>query len=172
MDNRDFFAFRQFVFGSIMKAFEVTEAKCKWLLFIVQGVHCNLEIFVCCICYAEKDTFPYVFFRNQNKKMLLYISFLFVKRLIFYPLLAVVVIWHIRNIMKWSMKWPNGNVLSRHTFYLWPYMVSCEAHQWSLNIRWRWCTPMCHWLHDITLSSNARLKKITDLNVSSLKNKF
>ena len=24
----------------------------------------------------------------------------------------------------------------------------------SLNIRWRPCTPMCHWLRDITLSSN------------------
>ena len=44
VDNSDFFAFRQFVFGSIMKAFEVTEAKCRSLLFIVQRVHCNLEI--------------------------------------------------------------------------------------------------------------------------------
>ena len=73
----------------------------------------------------------------------------------FSALLAFVVICHIRNIMKWSMKWPNGNFLSRHTFFLWPYMVSCGALQWSLNIRWCWCTAMCHWLHDITLSSNA-----------------
>ena len=29
--------------------------------------------------------------------------------------------------MKWSMKWPNGNVLSRHTLFLRPYMVSCGA---------------------------------------------
>ena len=44
--------------------------------------------------------------------------------------------------------------LSRHTFFLWPYMVSCGALQWPLNIRWCWCTPMCHWLRDITLSSD------------------
>ena len=44
--------------------------------------------------------------------------------------------------------------LSGHTFFLWPYMVSCGALQWPLNIRWCWCTPTCHWLCDITLSSN------------------
>ena len=72
-----------------------------------------------------------------------------------HTLLDFVIIWRrIRNIMKWSMKWPNGNVLSRHTFFLWPYMVSCGALQWPLNIRWCWCTTMCHWLRDITLSSN------------------
>ena len=72
-------------------------------------------------------------------------------------LLAFIVIWRIRNIMKWSIKWPNGNVLSRHTFFLWPYMVSWGALQWPLNIRWRWCTRMCHWLCDINLSSNVQL---------------
>ena len=56
--------------------------------------------------------------------------------------------------MKWSMKWSNGNVLSRHTFF-WPYMVSCGTLQSPLNIRWRWCTPLCHWLRDITLSSKS-----------------
>ena len=60
--------------------------------------------------------------------------------------------------MKWSMKWPNGNILSRHTF-LWPYMPSCGALWWSLNIRWRGCTTLCHWLRDITLSSNDALKE-------------
>ena len=52
------------------------------------------------------------------------------------------------------MKWPIGNVLSRHTFFFWPYMVSCGALQLPLNIRWCWCTPICHWLRDITLSRN------------------
>ena len=33
----------------------------------------------------------------------------------------------------------------------------CGALQWPLNIRWRWCTPMCHWLRHITLSSNVCL---------------
>ena len=47
---------------------------------------------------------------------------------------AFVIIWH-RNIMKW----PNGNVLYRNTFFLWPYIVSCGTLQW---------------LCDITLSSN------------------
>ena len=59
-----------------------------------------------------------------------------------------------KNIMKWSMKWSNGNVLSRNTFF-WPYMVSCGTLQSPLNIRWRWCTPMCHWLRDNTLSSKS-----------------
>ena len=27
-------------------------------------------------------------------------------------------------------------------------------HMWPLNIRWRSCTKMCHWLRGITLSSN------------------
>ena len=40
------------------------------------------------------------------------------------------------------------------TPFLWQYMVSCGALQWPWNIRWCWCTPMCHWLLDITLSSN------------------
>ena len=67
--------------------------------------------------------------------------------------------------MKWSVKWPSGNVLFRHAFFLWSYMVLCGALQWPLNIRWRWCTPMCHWLRDITLSSNdANLQCIFDLN--------
>ena len=57
------------------------------------------------------------------------------------------------NIMKWSMKWPKWKCFV-HTHLFWPYMVSCGARQWPLNIRWRWCIPMCHWLHDITLSSN------------------
>ena len=56
----------------------------------------------------------------------------------------------------WNEAWndPMGNVLSRHTFFLWPYMVLRWALQWPLNIRWCWCIPMCHWLRDITLSSN------------------
>ena len=58
--------------------------------------------------------------------------------------------------MKWSMKWPNGNVLFRHSFFLWPYMVSCGALQWPLNIRWCWCISVCHWLRDITLFSNGQ----------------
>ena len=57
------------------------------------------------------------------------------------------------------MKRTNGNVLSRHTFFLWPYMVSCGALQWALNIR-RSCIPMCYWLRDITLSSNVATKII------------
>ena len=27
--------------------------------------------------------------------------------------------------------------------FLWPYMVSCGALQWPINIRWCWCTPVC-----------------------------
>ena len=37
------------------------------------------------------------------------------------------------------------------------YGLVCTL-QWPLNIGWPWCTPMCHWLRDITLSSSAIIK--------------
>ena len=36
----------------------------------------------------------------------------------------------------------------------------------SLNIRWLSCTPMCHWLRDITLSSN-EMTFCSDNNIST-----
>ena len=51
------------------------------------------------------------------------------------------------KVVKWSMDWPNGNVLFQ------TYLLFMTIYG-SLNIRWRSCTPMCHWLRDITLSSN------------------
>ena len=63
------------------------------------------------------------------------------------------------KVVKWSMKWPMEMFCSRHTFFLWPYV---RPHVRPLNIRWRWCTPMCHWLHDITLSSIGTFKEKLD----------
>ena len=55
--------------------------------------------------------------------------------------------WYIMKVVKWSMYWPNRNLLFQtHLLFITIYG--------SLNIRWCSCTPMCHWLRDITLSSN------------------
>ena len=37
---------------------------------------------------------------------------------------------------------------------LWSSSVKLKNCMGPLNIRRCWCTPMCHWLRDITLSSN------------------
>ena len=76
-------------------------------------------------------------------------------------LLALVVIWHIdREVIKsGEMKYemtlpymmgPNRNVLFQtHLLF-----VAIYGLIWStFNVRWHSRTPMCHWLHDITLSS-------------------
>ena len=75
---------------------------------------------------------------------------------IFCSWLAFVFTWHIycRNIMKsygikhemiqWKCFVPNTPSFCDH---IW-------SHVASLNTRWCWCTPMCHWLRGITLSSN------------------
>ena len=54
-------------------------------------------------------------------------------------LLAFVVIWRIRNIMKWSMKWPNGNVLSRHTFF-----VTIHGLMWSSSVSFKHKMMLVH----------------------------
>ena len=51
------------------------------------------------------------------------------------------------KVVKWSMNWPNGNALFQtHLLLMTIYG--------SLNVRWYSCTPMYHWLCDITLASN------------------
>ena len=50
---------------------------------------------------------------------------------------------NIMKVVKWSMNWPNGNVLFQtHLLFMTIYG--------SLNIRWHSCTQMCHWLCNIT----------------------
>ena len=54
---------------------------------------------------------------------------------------------NIIKVVKWGMNWPSGNVLLQtHLIFMTIYG--------SLNIRWLFCTSMCHWLCDITLTSN------------------
>ena len=106
----------------------------------------DVNIYCSCSVHLRKFTFLryekniiYIFWNfvnfNSTMKKLIYETFLSFKSrqigVLLDTLLAFVVIWY-RNIMKWSMKWPNGNVLSRHTF-LWPYMLSGGALQWLLN---------------------------------------
>ena len=58
----------------------------------------------------------------------------------------------------WNEAWidPMEMFCSRHTFFMTRYGSS--------NIRWCSCTPMCHWLRDITLSSNV----LTTLGFSTI----
>ena len=53
--------------------------------------------------------------------------------------------------LPYSTQWdPIEMFCSRHTFF-----VTIYGLKWSsFNIRLRSCVPMCHWLRDITLSSN------------------
>ena len=71
--------------------------------------------------------------------------------------------------MKWpySIQWnPMEMFCWRHTSFLWPYIYG------SLNIRWQSCTPMCHWLRDITLSSNEVCATVEVADTSIHVNRF
>ena len=56
------------------------------------------------------------------------------------------------KVVKWSMKWLY--FCSRHTLFLWPYMVSSGALNEIFNVRWRWTIWKFPITAHPTLSSN------------------
>ena len=57
----------------------------------------------------------------------------------------------------WNEAWngPMEMFCSRHTFYLWPYMVSCGALQWNFSHKMTLVHLKVPYYHALTLSSNA-----------------
>ena len=64
---------------------------------------------------------------------------------------------YIETVWNEVRKWPNvndafsANITIRCDDY--PFGLPCGCLLSPLNIRWCWCTPMCHWLRDIKVIS-------------------
>ena len=59
------------------------------------------------------------------------------------------------KVVKWSTKWPNGNVFSIHTFLLWPFTVLWRTLQWNFSHKIMLIHP---YYQALTLSSNGNDK--------------
>ena len=68
-------------------------------------------------------------------------------------------LWKLSNLSNEAWNHPMEMFCSRHTFFLWPCMVLCEALQWNISHKMALVHLKVPYYHTLTLSSNDICKK-------------